>query len=410
MGAGVAEDAPVDDQLAERLAEFTELLATAIATTASRTQLTRLADEQAALRRVATLVARESSPAEVFAAVTEEAGLLMGVETTKLIRFEPDETGTVVASWGERDPGLAVGANWGLDGETASALVYRTQRPARVDGYSEAGGAHAAYLRSSGVRSSVGTPVLVEGRLWGTMIAASREAEPLPAITESQLAEFTALLATAIANIQARSDLAASRARIVAATDEERRRVVRDLHDGAQQRLVLTVYALKQLRAALEDADESTRALVTDALDQSECATDELRELAHGILPAVLTHGGLHAAVQTLASRTPVPVENRVEAGRLPAAVEATAYFVVAEALTNVTKHARASRAAVTAHVEDATLRLEVRDDGVGGARAEGSGLQGLGDRVAALDGRLSIECPAGGGTLVAADIPLATD
>jgi PAS domain S-box-containing protein len=407
MGAGVAEDAPIDDQIAERLAEFTELLATAIATTASREQLTRLADEQAALRRVATLVARGPSPAEVFAAVTEEAGRLMGVETTKLIRYEPDETGTVVASWGEHDPGLALGANWGLDGETASALVYRTQRPARVDDYSVGSGPHATYLRDSGIRSSVGTPVIVGGRLWGTMIAASRDPEPLPAGTESQLAEFTALVATAISNMQARSDLAASRARIIAATDAERRDVVRDLHDGAQQRLVLTVYALKQLRSALGDADESTRALVTEALDQAECATDELRELAHGILPAVLTHGGLHAAIQTIASRVPVPVEHDVAAGRFPAAVEATAYFVIAEALTNVTKHAQASRASVTAHVEDGALQIQVRDDGVGGARPEGSGLQGLADRLAALDGRFRVESPAGGGTRVAADIPL---
>jgi signal transduction histidine kinase len=201
--------------------------------------------------------------------------------------------------------------------------------------------------------------------------------------------------------------LAASRARIVAAADEERRRVVRDLHDGAQQRLVHTVITLKLAHRALQNEEEDAPALLTEALDQAEQATTELRELAHGILPAVLTEGGLRAGVDALASRMPVPVENDVSVHRLPAAVEATAYLVVAEALTNVAKHSRAGRAGVAAYVEDGTLRVQVRDDGVGGARPDGSGLLGLADRVAVLDGQLRIESPADGGTLVAADFPL---
>jgi signal transduction histidine kinase len=202
--------------------------------------------------------------------------------------------------------------------------------------------------------------------------------------------------------------LAASRARIVAATDEERRRLVRDLHDGAQQRLVHTTITLKLAHRALQNEEEDhLAALLSEALDHAEQATAELRELAHGILPAVLTQGGLRAGVDALASRMPVPVENGVSVGRLPAAVEATAYFVVAEALTNVAKHARAGRARVAARVEDDTLRIQVRDDGVGGARPEGSGLLGLADRVAVLDGQLRVESPADGGTLVAADFPL---
>jgi signal transduction histidine kinase len=201
--------------------------------------------------------------------------------------------------------------------------------------------------------------------------------------------------------------LAASRARIVAATDEERRRVVRDLHDGAQQRLVHTIITLKLAREALEHQEEAGPALVSEALDEAEQAMAELRELAHGILPEVLTHGGLRAGVQALASRMPVPVENGVSVDRLPAAVEATAYFVVAEALTNVAKHSQAGRAAVAARVEDGALRVQVRDDGVGGARPDGSGLLGLADRLAALDGHLWVDSPAYFGTLVAADIPL---
>jgi signal transduction histidine kinase len=207
--------------------------------------------------------------------------------------------------------------------------------------------------------------------------------------------------------MQARSDLAASRARIVAATDDERRRVVRELHDGAQQRLVHTVVTLKLAHRALDADDDSAPALVTEALEHAQRATVELRELAHGIIPVVLRHGGLRAGVDALASRMPVAVKRTVSVGRLPAAVEATAYFVVAEALTNVAKHAQATRAEVTVHIEDDRLRIDVRDDGIGGARPDGSGLLGLGDRLAVLHGRLRVESPPGGGTLVAATIPL---
>ncbi len=239
------------------------------------------------------------------------------------------------------------------------------------------------------------------------MTAGSSREERLPADTEARLASFTELVATAIANTEARTEVAASRARIVAATDEERRRVVRDLHDGAQQRLVHTVITLKLAHRALQSEEDGAPALVTEALDHAVQATHELRELAHGILPDVLTRGGLRAAVDTLASRMPVPIENAVTADRLPPAAEATAYFIIAEALTNVAKHARARRASVTARVEDGTLQIRVRDDGVGGARPDRSGLLGLADRLAALDGQLRIESPADGGTLVAADIPL---
>jgi signal transduction histidine kinase len=239
------------------------------------------------------------------------------------------------------------------------------------------------------------------------MVATSPEGGSLRADTESRLENFTELVATAISNAEARTEVAASRARIVAATDEERRRVVRDLHDGAQQSLVVSIMTLKQARTALEANDELASELVSMAIEQAESANAELRELAHGILPSVLSHGGLRAGVDALASRMPVPVENGVSVGRLSAAVEATAYFVVAEALTNVAKHARAERVAVTARVEDGTLVVRVRDDGVGGAQHNGSGLTGLTDRLATLDGELRVESPAGGGTVVAATIPL---
>jgi signal transduction histidine kinase len=212
---------------------------------------------------------------------------------------------------------------------------------------------------------------------------------------------------TAIANTEAWTEVAASRARIVAATDDERRRVVRNLHDGAQQRLVHTTIMLKLARRALQNEDDGLPALLTEALDNAQQATAELRELAHGILPAVLTQGGLRAGVDALASRMPLPVKNAVSVGRLPAAVEATAYFVAAEALTNVAKHAHARHAQVTARIQDGTVHVEICDDGIGGAWPIGSGLIGLADRLAALDGELRVDSPADGGTLVAADIPL---
>ena len=372
----------------------------------ARADASRLAEEQAALRRVATLVAHESSPSEVAAAVAKEVAGLLGVENMRMARYEADATVTVVAQWGEPGAAFPVGSRLPLGGENIASQVLTTERPARIES-EKATGAVGAYVRSMGSRTAVGAPIVVDGRVWGVLVATSPKGGSLPADTESRLENFTELVATAISNTEARTELAASRARIVAATDDERRRVVRDLHDGAQQRLVHTIITLRRALETLENEEETGPALVSEALDEAEQAMAELRELAHGILPGVLKHGGLRAGVHALASRMPVPVENNVSVNRLPAAVEATAYFVVAEALTNVAKHAGAASAAVAARVEDGTLRVEVRDDGVGGARPDGSGLQGLSDRLAVHDGRLRIESPADGGTLVTATIPI---
>jgi PAS domain S-box-containing protein len=406
--AAATSRASLPDHVEDRLAEFTELVATAIANTESRDQLARLADEQAALRRVATLVARGAPPEDVFAAVANEVGRLLSVGLANVCRYESDGTVTFVASAGGLFP---IGHRLSIDGErNLATLVLETGRPARIDNYAEATGRLAEDVRGEGIRTAVGTPILVEGRLWGLMAAGSSQEQPLPADTEERLASFTDLVATAIANTEARAEVAASRARVVVAADEERRRVVRDLHDGAQQRLVHTVVTLKLAQRAVVNEDEDAPALVTDALVNAEQATAELRELAHGILPTALTRGGLSAGVDALATRTPVPIAIDVTADRLDAAVEATAYFVVAEALTNVAKHAHARHAEVSARVADGTLRVKVRDDGIGDARPDGSGLLGLADRLAALDGQLRIESPAGGGTLVTADIPLSGD
>jgi signal transduction histidine kinase len=411
MGATSQEEEPLPPDTESRIAAFTELVATAISNTEARVEVARLADEQAALRRVATLVARNAPPNEVWQAIAEEVHRLFSPDAgTGLLRLEPDGRLTLV---GVKTPlGTEVGSSF-VPEEGAAAVAVRTARPARVDtenpdprppdsGLPEFGSPAWRNL----FRTQVATPIVVEGRLWGVTVTSWMEEKP-PTRIEARVTQFTDLLATAIANADSRAELAASRARLVDAADAERRRVVRDLHDGAQQRLVHTVVTLKLAQRDLRGAGEAA-ARVEEALAHAERATAELRELAHGIHPAVLTRGGLRAAVDALASRMPVPVVNAVSVDRLDPAVEATAYFLVAEALTNVSKHARATHASVTAHADEGELRLEVRDDGVGGAHTGGSGLVGLADRLAVLDGRLRVESPRGGGTSIAAVIPLA--
>jgi PAS domain S-box-containing protein len=407
MSADSTDREPLPEHIEDRLAEFTAMVATAISNTASRDELARLAAEQAALRRVATLVAKGGLPSELFGAVTEEVGLLFGADLTGMIRYEPDATVSPVAAWAAEGEHPPLPSHWSTEAGDPATLIAETRRPARIEDWNGVPGPIAAFIRDIGISSSVGAPILVEGRLWGALAVHTRHAEPLPADTESRLENFSELVATAISNIQARADLAASRERIVTATDEERRRVVRDLHDGAQQRLVHTIITLKLAQRALENEEEDLPAQLAAALENAERATAELRELAHGILPAVLSHGGLRAGVDALASRMPLPVEIDVSADRLPPAVEATAYFVVAEALTNVAKHAHADHAKVMARIEDRIFRVRIHDDGVGGARPDGTGLVGLADRLAVLEGEFRVESPAGGGTLVAADFPL---
>jgi signal transduction histidine kinase len=350
------------------------------------------------------LVARGVPPEEVFASVTEELARLLLAEMANLIRFESDGTYTMLAS----ARGFPVGGRWPIGGKNPTTTIFETGRPVRSDDYDDnATGPQVGIAREAGLRSTVGVPILVEGRLWGAIgVGSTREA--LPPDTEARLSSFTELVATAIANAESRAALAASRARIVAAADESRRRIERDLHDGAQQRLVQAVIVLKLALRALSDGDAGAGEIVAEALRHAEQANAELRELAHGIVPAALTRGGLQAGVDALVSRVSLPVSVDVTVERLPAALEATAYFVVSEALTNVVKHAQAAGARVTAQVESGELRVEVRDDGVGGAQGgDGTGLGGLQDRVAALDGRFELESPPGGGTRVCALLPV---
>jgi signal transduction histidine kinase len=276
-----------------------------------------------------------------------------------------------------------------------------------MDHFDAADGPIAQFVRDLGVRSSVGAPIVVEGRLWGVAVVYWTREESGPADSEERIAQFAQLLETAIANADSRDQLTASRARLLTAGDEARRRVVRDLHDGAQQRLVHTIITLKLAQRALQQNDGKAESLIGEALEQAEQGNEDLRELAHGILPAVLTRGGLRAGVDAMVARLDLPVRVDIPDERFPAEIEASAYFIVAEALTNVVKHAHATRAEVRASVEDGTLRVEIRDDGIGGADPRSHGLVGMSDRLAALRGRLELESPPGAGTIVAATLPI---
>jgi signal transduction histidine kinase len=409
MVAGLAMNRLLPPDAEARLASVTDLLATAIANAESRAGVARLAEEQAALRRVATLVAGGAPPEEVFAAVTEEAGQLLAADQTTLSRYESDGTVTVVAGWSTIDNALPVGARLKLGGKNLTTLIWQTRRPARIDSYADSSGALAAAIRDAHVRSGVGTPVIVQDRLWGVMDAGSTGEQPLGSGTEARLASFTELVATAIANAESRSDLDASRGRIVAASDEARRRIERDLHDGAQQRLVSLGLALRAAQTAVPPQLGGLEGELTNVAEGLANVLDELREMARGIHPAILAKGGLGSALKTLARRCPVPVELDVRAqARLPERVEVAAYYVVSEALTNAAKHAHASVVNVEVETVEGALRLRVRDDGVGGADpVRGSGLIGLKDRVEALGGTLAVQSPAGAGTTLRVELPL---
>jgi signal transduction histidine kinase len=375
----------------------------------AETARTKLAEEQAALRRVATLVAQGRPPEEVFAAVAREMRDLVRADTTRIIRVEPDGTATLVGGTSVDDQPGPLGP---IEPGLATAEVLRTGRTARIDNYD--GVAPEVVARWFGAAGSsphaVGSPVIVGGTLWGTIVAGSLHG-PLPAETDRRMAEFTELLAIAIANTSSRAELAASRARIVVAGDEARRRFERNLHDGVQQRLVSLALRLRRSERRLPSGQEELKAALAESVEELNAATEEVREIAQGIHPAILTQGGLAPALRTLARRCLIPVEVTVDSeDRLPGPVEVAAYYVAAEALANTAKHATASRASVAVERHDGLIRMRISDDGAGGADpSTGSGLTGLRDRVEALGGSLAVRSPRGQGTSLEVTLPIAT-
>jgi signal transduction histidine kinase len=366
-----------------------------------------IAEEQAALRNVATLVARGVPPEEVFAAVTDRAGRLLRADETGLGRYDADGV-VYVGVAGDALTTVPVGTRATLGGRNISTLVFDTGRSARIDDYSEASGEAGKVGRPWVNRSALGVPVRPGGRLWGVFIVMSRTA-PFPPGTEEQLAGFAELVATAVANAENKAQLTASRARIVATADATRRRIERDLHDGVQQHLVSLALALRGAREALPPSAGGAAAELDGVARGLRGVLDELREITRGIHPAALAQGGLRPALRALARRSAVPVRLDVDVEvRLPESVELAAYYTVCEALTNAAKHAQASVVDVHAGAGGGVLRIEVRDDGFGGATVgSGSGLVGLTDRVAALGGRLTVHSPLGVGTTLRVVLPL---
>jgi signal transduction histidine kinase len=370
--------------------------------------LRELVAEQAALRRVAVLVARGAAQQDVFDAVSREVGVLMRTDTAGLLRLEGEDEIQLISGYSPPElPAVPVGLRSHIDRFTATKDAILTGRPSRSDAALLNAEERTPELRSLSLQSAVAAPITVAGRVWGAIAIARRSEETLPPETEARMGEFAELAAQAIANAEAHEQLAASRARIVQAADEARRRIERSLHDGAQQRIVSLALLLRVAEKAVAD-NERAGELLRRASEELSLMAQELRELARGIHPAILVEHGLGVALEALVSRTPVPVTLEAPTDRLPAPIEATTYYVVAESLTNVAKYARATSATVTVRRAGEQLRVEIRDDGVGGAQMDGDGgLRGLADRVEALRGTLRIESPAGDGTLVAAVIPL---
>jgi signal transduction histidine kinase len=414
VGSSRPEPLPPDTEA--RVADFADLVSTAIANAATRSELQTsrdelrvLAEQQAALRRVATLVARGASPSEVFEAVADEMARCLCVMHATVSRYDAEAFIPVAIYHGDRLRKLPEGLRLPLEGDNVAARVFRSGRTARIDSHDDAAGLHAARIRELGIRSAVGVPVIVDGRLWGAAVVGSSASEPLPPDTEARIGDFGDLVATAIANAATRTELIASRARIVAAADEARRRIERDLHDGAQQRLVSLGLELRAAEACVPDQLQPLKEQISRLVTTVAGVSAEVQEISRGIHPAILSKGGLGPALKALARRSAVPVELDVHVDRrLPDSVEVAAYYVVAEALTNAAKYARASLVNVYAEAEDANLHLLIRDDGIGGAdTAQGSGLIGLIDRVEALGGTMAISSQPGSGTSLLVNIPL---
>jgi signal transduction histidine kinase len=374
VGATGSQPMPADTE--ERVADFADLVATAIANAATRTELqvsrdelSVLAEQQAALRRIATLVACGVSPSEVFSAVALELAGVFGVQNAAVWRYEPNGEATLLAAWEE--PG-------------------------------------AARIREQELPGGVGAPIIVDGQRWGEAVVGSARSEPLPPGTEERVGDFADLVATAIANAQTQAELAASRVRIVAAADDARRRIERDLHDGAQQRLVSLGLGLRTAEACVPPELQPLREQIADLVTSVAGVSKDLQDLSRGIHPAILSKGGLGPALKTLARRSDVPVELDLAVDRrLPESAEVTVYYVVAESLTNAAKHAQASVVRVGVETGPVSLRLSIQDDGVGGAdMGKGSGLVGLTDRVEAIGGQMTISSHPGSGTSLLVEIP----
>jgi signal transduction histidine kinase len=376
-----------------------------------RTKAEELASEQAALRRVATLVAKGVPEGKVFAAVAKEVGGLADASTAQIFRYEPDGSVVRLAAWGSGTKDLEIGARYSPGGHDVATMVLHSGRRARIDDTGEGPGRPAPIAGQPYSGSVVGDPIIMDGHLWGLVVVTANRPGTLAGDTEQRIAGFTELVATAVSNVQRRTDLIASRRRVVAASDQMRRRIERNLHDGAQQQIVTLALKLKGTRDSIPDNLPRARAELAQVEEGLANVLDEVREISRGLHPAILSEAGLGLAVKSLARRASLPVKLDLRvAERLPEPVEVAAYYMISEALANAVKHASASAVEVEVRIDNEAFCVHVRDNGNGGADpARGSGITGLRDRVEALGGSLMLASPRGEGTSMLAEFPLGT-
>jgi PAS domain S-box-containing protein len=400
----------------KRVESFAELVATAIANAESRAELAaseararELAREQAALQRVATLVAQGASSDELFSAVADEVAGIIDIPVVAVNRYEADGTFTILGIAG--DTNFTVGSRWPVEDGIAEKIL-ATGRPARKDDYSAMPGQLGEAAREELLVSTVGVPIVVEGSTWGFMVAAAKPGQPIAADTATRLARFTELVATAVSNATTRAELVASRARIVVAGDEARRRIERNLHDGTQQRLIALGLDVQTMRDSIPSDRQEAQSGLERITRELEAVLEDVRELSHGLHPALLSQGGLRPALRALARRSPIPVKLEVSVSERPSeSAETAVYYVISEALANAAKHARASEISVVLTTSGSEIRAIIEDDGSGGAEASaGSGLVGLIDRIEALGGRFALDSPAGHGTKISIEMPLTAE
>ena len=397
--------------ITERRHEQDQLRQTQTMLEASRDGLSVLAKQQEALRRMATIVANGLvTPSEVYSAVAEEMVRCLDCDGAAVVRYEPDGAAVLIAASAKPGSGYPpVGERMPFDDDNLLSWILQTGRPARHDDIGHADGPVVVRIREFGIRSGVGAPIVVNGRMWGAAIVSSKQQEPLPPDTQERVSDFADLVATAIANAASRAELIASRARIVAAADDARRRIERNLHDGAQQQLIALALDARMAEASVPAELDGLKQQLAHLASGLKEANEDLQEISRGLHPSILSKGGLLEALKALSRRSPIPVTFDVAVDRrLPESAEVAAYYVVAEGLANAAKHSQASQVTVSVNTDEANLCLCVQDNGIGGAHVgKGSGLIGLFDRVEALGGQIEIDCPAEGGTLLHATIPL---
>jgi signal transduction histidine kinase len=374
-------------------------------------QVRRVVKEQAALRRVAALVARGPEPAKTFWVVARELGRLLGADYASVVRFEPDHVSCSLAVWHDPrvpDVSCPLGERWPMAVDTAAMELCRTGRPVRRM-LGSMGGELGAWFRAKGVEQVVACPVFVEGRLWGKVSVWFTDSRPAPDDTEAHIGRFVKLVASTIAQAEYRAELISARARLVNASDATRRRIERDLHDGAQSRLIGLGLELRRAEARAAEVDAELSGLISRTADRLSEVLVQLQEISRGLHPAMLTHEGLGPALRALVRRCGVPVDLRITGERpLSQPIEAALYYVASEALANVLKHAGASTVRINLSMDAQVVQLAIHDDGVGGAslRRGGSGLIGLTDRIGALHGTMELSSPIGRGTSLLVSIP----